>query len=125
MAKKRLHSVYITKGLYEIIYYLMEREEITKIVFVSRAIRYFMAEKRILDYQTLIRKKSDPDYIKRDKQFVFHIDPELKQQVLDFAEQYNETHVEQCNPSQCFFQILVEYCAYLIQARPDGIVDNK
>ncbi len=121
MSDKKLHSVYITEEIYDLIYYLIEREEITKVVFVKRAIRKFLEGDRNLDERILIRQKTHPDYIKRDKMFVFHIDEEYKRQVVLLSEQYNKTHEQRSTPSHFFFQLLVEYCAYLITIDATGI----
>lgn len=125
MSDKKLHSVNITKELNDIIYFLIEREEITKVVFVKRAIRMFMEGKRNLDERILIRKKSDPDYINRDTLFVFHIEEEYKNKVKELSEEYNEMHERKCKPAHFFFQILVEYCAYLISVDSTGIKISK
>lgn len=125
MSDKKLYSVNITKELKEIIYFLIEREEVTKIVFVKRAIRMFLSGKRNLDERILIRRKSDPDYINRDTLLVFHIEEEDKDKVRELAAEYNELHERKCKPAHFFFQILVEYCAYLISMDSTGIEISK
>lgn len=122
MADKKLHSVYITEELNNLIYYLLEREEITKIVFVKRAIRNFLAGDYKIDHRVLIRQKTHPDYISRNKLFVFHIEDDYKQLVTDFVQEYNQNHKIKCNWAQVFFQILLEYAAYLISQDSTGIV---
>ncbi len=125
MSEKKLHSVNITKELKDIIYFLIDREEITKVVFVKRAIRMFLEGKRNLDERILIRKKTDPDYINRNTLFVFYIEEEYKNKVRELAEEYNEVHERRCKPAHFFFQILVEYCAYLISINDSGIEIRK
>lgn len=125
MSEKKLHSVNITKQLNDIIYFLIEREEITKVVFVKRAIRMYLEGNKNLDERILIRRKADPEYINRDTLFVFHIEEEYKNKVRELAEEYNAVHERKCKAAHFFFQIFVEYCAYLISIDDSGIEINK
>ncbi|MBO5485052.1 MAG: hypothetical protein J6K58_06705 [Lachnospiraceae bacterium] len=115
MAKKRLFSSYLSEELYELVYFLMEREEINKVTFVKRAIRYYMAGDRKLDSRVLITKRNDPDYIERKALFSVHLEEDQKMQLKEVALE------KKCKPSQVFFQVILEYCAVLISIDDSGL----
>lgn len=116
---KKLHTFYITKNLNVLTKYLVQREEVTKIVFLRRAIRYFLAGDQKIDPRIEISKRTDPEYIKRDVLFPVYLDSKEKEILENLAE---EKH---CRESQVFFQILLDYCSFLISLDDGGIYFNK
>ena len=60
MARMRKNAVafssYITQDLKNIMEFLIEREEITKVVFIRKAVRYFLSGDRIIDKRVMRTK---------------------------------------------------------------------
>ena len=78
--------------------FLVEREEMKKVVFVKRAIRDFMQGERKIDERVLITARTDPMYIERNKMVTVELDEEQREQLLVVARENG------CNQSQVFFQ---------------------
>ena len=61
MARMRKNAVafssYITQDLKNIMEFLIEREEITKVVFIRKAVRYFLSGDRIIDKRVIGQNK--------------------------------------------------------------------
>ena len=103
--KNRLLSSYLSQEVYDIMNFLVEREEMKKVVFVKRAIRDFMQGER----------KIDPMYIERNKMVTVELDEEQREQLLVVARENG------CNQSQVFFQCILNYCLKLIAEDPTGL----
>ena len=102
--KNRLLSSYLSQEVYDIMNFLVEREEMKKVVFVKRAIRDFMQGERKIDERVLITARTDPMYIERNKMVTVELDEE-----------------NGCNQSQVFFQCILNYCLKLIAEDPTGL----
>lgn len=113
--KKSLFSSYISKEVNEVAEYLIRREEISKVVFVRRAIRSFMDSEQVIEPRVKITRRTDPDYIKREILFVTYMEEEQKQQLKRVAADQN------CTLSQVFFQVILNYCAVLISLDDSGV----
>lgn len=113
--KKKQFSSYISKEVCDIMEFLIEREEISRVVFVRRAVRYFMESDRSIEPRLRITKRSDPDYVKRGAFVPVYLDQETRDQ-LEWAAQ--EQH---CTLSQAFFQAILNYCAVLVSLDQSGI----
>ena len=106
--KNRLLSSYLSQEVYDIMNFLVEREEMKKVVFVKRAIRDFMQGE-------LITARTDPMYIERNKMVTVELDEEQREQLLVVARENG------CNQSQVFFQCILNYCLKLIAEDPTGL----
>lgn len=113
--KKALFSSYISKEVNEVAEYLIRREEISKVVFVRRAIRSFMDSDQVVEPRVKITKRSDPDYIKKESLFVTYIEEKQKEQLKSVAAEQG------CTLSQVFFQTILHYCAVLISLDDTGL----
>jgi hypothetical protein len=112
-------SVNITEECLRLIEYLSVREEITQVVFVRRAIRYFLSGDGKIDSRIMITKWSSPEYIKRNALLTGYIDIEQKTNLETVAAEQGATF------SQAFFQAMISYCALLITIDDTGIEVNK
>ena len=115
MTGKRLFSSYLSKELNDVIYFLAERDEVSKVVFVRRAIRSWMKNPGKINERILISKRSDPDYIERNTLFSTYLDEAQREQLKNMAEEKG------CKVSQLFFQIMLDYCAEQIYWDGTGI----
>ena len=113
--KNRLLSSYLSQEVYDIMNFLVEREEMKKVVFVKRAIRDFMQGERKIDERVLITARTDPMYIERNKMVTVELDEEQREQLLVVARENG------CNQSQVFFQCNLNYCLKLIAEDPTGL----
>lgn len=113
--KNRLLSSYLSQEVYDIMDFLVEREEMKKVVFVKRAIRDFMQGERKIDERVLITARTDPMYIERNKMVTVELDEEQREQLLVVARENG------CNQSQVFFQCILNYCLKLIAEDPTGL----
>lgn len=111
----KLFSACISHELFNLVQYLIDREEMKQIVFVKRAVTNFMAGDKKIDPRLLITKRTDPDYVIRQKTFVVRMNTELIEQIKEVAE---EKHT---NASTVFFQALADYCAMIISLDDTGI----
>lgn len=114
-ANETQYASYISQSVFDMVEYLREKEEITRKVFVKRAIRFFMAGDRKLDARTLLTKRTDPEYVKRDVLFSVILDQEQHQELEEIAEERG------CRPAQVFFQCLVDYCVFLMDPADQNI----
>lgn len=113
--EKREYSCYISEELDEIVNYLIQREDTKRVIFVRKAINYFLASDRTVEPRVKNRKRNDPGYIKRGKLFVTYLEEEQKEQLKRVAEEQG------CFLSQVFFQVLLNYCAVLISLDSTGL----
>ena len=98
----------------------LEREEVTKIVFVRRAIRYFLGGDHQISERVRITQRTNPQYIKRDCMYKVHMDLDQKAALEKVAEE------QHCKMSQVFFQVMLDYCTCLIEMDHTGIeVKNR
>lgn len=118
-AKKRLFSAFITNEIYEMVDFLSEREEITKVVFFRRSLERFFTSGQRVSPRILITERNDPDYIKRDRLVMTYIEEDLWQIMKQTSED------QHCNLSQVFFSAVVNYCAVLIEQDSTGIEERK
>lgn len=112
---KKIFCSYISPELAELADFLTEREEVSKVVFVRRAIRFFMKGNHKVDDRLRITEKSNPDYVKRGVLYNVRMDMEQNLQLKLVA------YEEECTVSQLFFQIMLDYCVYLIEQNNEGI----
>lgn len=118
--KKKLYASYISDSVNEVAEFLIEREDLTKVSFVRRAIEYFLAGSRHVDPRILNKKKSSPDYISRGALFSVYLDDKHRAELESIAKENG------CNVSDVFFQVLIDFCAALICVDSTGItIDNK
>lgn len=108
-------SVYITEECLRVMEYLSVREEVTQVVFVRKAIRYFLAGDRKIDERILITKWSNPKYIRRNALLTGYIDINQKKELEDVARKQGAKF------SHAFFQAMISYCALLITIDDTGI----
>lgn len=113
--KKKQFSSYISKEVYDIMEFLIEREEINRVVFVRRAIRYYMESDRNIEPRLRITKRSDPDYVKRGAFVPVYLEQETREQLEWAAQEQN------CTLSQAFFQAILNYCAVLVSLDQSGM----
>lgn len=113
--KKRLFSSYISKEISDVMEFLIRREEVSKVVFVRRAVRCFMETDRSIEPRLRITKRSDPDYVERGILVTVYMEEETREQ-LKWAAQ--EQH---CTLSQAFFQAILNYCAVLVSLDQSGM----
>lgn len=116
MEKKKQFASYLSQEIYDLAVFLAEREEITRVVFVRRAVRYFMDGDHTVAARLRITKRSDPEYIKRGRLFSVYMDEEQMKQLKQVAEE------QKCTLSQVFFQVILNYCAMLISLDDTGLV---
>lgn len=112
---KRLFSGYISKEVSDIMEFLIEREEISKVVFVRRAVRCFMDTDRSIEPRLRITKRSDPEYIERSVLVVVYMEDEQREQLKWAAKEQG------CTLSQAFFQAILNYCAVLVSLDQTGM----
>ena len=88
MARMRKNAVafssYITQDLKNIMEFLIEREEITKVVFIRKAVRYFLSGDRVIDKRVMI-PRGEPNYISRSALITSYIDIDQKKELEDIA----------------------------------------
>ena len=87
-------SFYLTKNLRDLSRFLHKREEITKVVFYRRALKY---------------------YIRRDAVETVKIDIDLKAQIEELALEKNYTE------GQIIFMAIVDYCTLLLSIDSTGV----
>ena len=78
-------SFYLTQNLRDLSRFLHKREEITKVVFYRRALKYYFEVDGTVDPKVLITERSHPDYIRRDAVETVKIDIDLKAQIEELA----------------------------------------
>ena len=113
--KKKYFTSYLSKDVAELAKYLTEREEITKVVFVRRAIRTFLSGNHHIDDRLRITEKNHPDYEVRGSLYSVYLDEEQKEQLKQVAAEQG------CTLSQVFFQLMMDYCIRLISEDSSGI----
>ena len=120
MARMRKNAVafssYITQDLKNIMEFLIEREEITKVVFIRKAVRYFLSGDRIIDKRVMI-PRGEPNYISRSALITSYID--MKKELEDIAWSQGS------NFSAALYQALLEYSAMMITIDDTGFVYKK
>ena len=97
-------SFYLTKNLRDLSRFLHKREEITKVVFYRRALKYYFEV-----------DGSHPDYIRRDAVETVKIDIDLKAQIEELALEKNYTE------GQIIFMAIVDYCTLLLSIDSTGV----
>lgn len=119
MGRSKLYSAYITEELNTLMEYLIEREELTQIVFVRRAIREFINGEQKIDPRITNNKRSDPEFIRRSHMWTGEIDVEQLDAMKDIAEK------KACKPVHVFFQALVDYCSRLSVNDTNIVIKDK
>ena len=118
MARMRKNAVafssYITQDLKNIMEFLIEREEITKVVFIRKAVRYFLSGDRVIDKRVMI-PRGEPNYISRSAL----ITSDQKKELEDIAWSQGS------NFSAALYQALLEYSAMMITIDDTGFVYKK
>lgn len=117
--RKKAFCSYLSAELAEMADFLAEREKVSKVVFVRQAIQSFMDSDHTVDDRLRITEKSNPDYVNRGVLYYVNMDEEQSIQLKLVA------YEEQCTVSQLFFQIMLNYCARLIEENDDGIVMDE
>ena len=88
MARMRKNAVafssYITPDLKNLMEFLIEREELTKVVFIRKAVRFFLNGDRVIDPRVMI-PRGEPNYISRSAIISSYIDVEQKRELEDIA----------------------------------------
>ena len=119
MARMRKNAVafssYITQDLKNIMEFLIEREEITKVVFIRKAVRYFLSGDRIIDKRVMI-PRGEPKSISRSALITSYIDIDQKKELEDIAWSQGS------NFSAALYQALLEYSAMMITIDDTGFV---
>ena len=122
MARMRKNAVafssYITQDLKNIMEFLIEREEITKFVFIRKAVRYFLSGDRVIDKRVMI-PRGEPNYISRSALITSYIDIDQKKELEDIAWSQGS------NFSAALYQALLEYSAMMITIDDTGFVYKK
>ena len=113
--KKVQFCSYISEEVEELANYLAKREEVTRVVFVRRAIRTFMQGNHHIDATLRITERTNPDYIVRGKLYPVYLEEEQKEQLKGVAEE------QKCTLSQVFFQVMIDYCIRLVSEDDSGI----
>lgn len=113
--KKRLFSSYISKEISDVMEFLIRREEVSKVVFVRRAVRCFMETDRSIEPRLRITKRSDPDYVERGILVTVYMEEETREQLKWVAQE------QHCTLSQAFFQAILNYCAVLVSLDQSGM----
>lgn len=113
--KKRLFSSYISKEIYDLMEYFVKREEVTKVVFVRRAIRSFMDGDQTIEPRLRITKRTDPAYVERSCLVTVYMDEEQRELLKLVAKEQG------CTMSQVFFQVILNYCAALFSLDSSGL----
>lgn len=110
-------SAYITEECKKLVVYLSEREDLTEVAFIKKAIDNFLeGDDHVIDGRILITKRNAKGYIRRNALISGYIDVEQKMQLEDIAKKQG------ANFSQVFFQCLIYYCALLISMDDRGII---
>ena len=110
-------SAYITEECKKLVVYLSEREDLTEVAFIKKAIDNFLeGDNQTIDERILITKRNAKGYIRRNVLISGYIDIEQKMQLEDIAKKQG------ANFSQVFFQCLIYYCALLISMDDRGII---
>lgn len=122
MARMRKNAVafssYITPDLKNLMEFLIEREELTKVVFIRKAVRFFLNGDRVIDPRVMI-PRGEPNYISRSAIISSYIDVEQKRELEDIAWSQGS------NFSVALYQALLEFSAMLITADDSGVVYTK
>ena len=122
MARMRKNAVafssYITPDLKNLMEFLIEREELTKVVFIRKAVRFFLNGDRVIDPRVMI-PRGEPNYISRSAIISSYIDVEQKRELEDIAWSQGS------NFSAALSQALLEFSAMLITADDSGVVYTK
>lgn len=85
---KKYVSFYISRNVKENIEYLIEVTDLPKTRIYNRAYKYFLEKKdQSIDPRVLIRKKTDPQYIKRDILETDYIKMEYYEELKRIAEE--------------------------------------
>ena len=117
MARMRKNAVafssYITPDLKNLMEFLIEREELTKVVFIRKAVRFFLNGDRVIDPRVMI-PRGEPNYISRSAIISSYIDVEQKRELEDIAWSQGS------NFSAALYQALLEFSAMLITASSEG-----
>ena len=108
-------SFYLTKNLRDLSRFLHKRDEITKVVFYRRALKYYFEVDGTVDPKVLITERSHPDYIRRDAVETVKIDIDLKAQIEELALEKNYTE------GQIIFMAIVDYCTLLLSIDSTGV----
>lgn len=95
---------YVTNELKEAIEEIKVREDLKNVQILKRAVMLFQngPTKSIPD-NLKIKKRNDPNYIKRDAMFQVHIEEDIMKYVLEVAEK------EDCAYSVVLYYMLSEY----------------
>ena len=112
---KKYFTSYLSKEVADLAKFLTEREEVTKVVFVRRAIRTFMEGDHHIDDRLRITAKTDPNYVVRGSLYTVYLEENQKEQLKQVATEQG------CTLSQVFFQVMMDYCIRLISEDNSGV----
>lgn len=107
-------SAYVTEDCKQLMEFLIEREELSQVVFIRKAVRKFLEGDRKIDERILI-KRGEPHYVRRSALVSSYIDLTQKGELEKTAKEQGS------NFSQAFFQAILSYCAFLITIDDTGI----
>ena len=108
MKQKKAKSFCITENIKDLVKYIAERDDYTKV-------RIFFEQGEGVSSRVLITDRSDPDYIPRNTPEVIYLDLELAETLEKHAKAWN------CSEGQIVFQALINYCAERITEDDTGI----
>ena len=90
----------------------------TKVVFIRKAVRYFLSGDRVIDKRVMI-PRGEPNYISRSALITSYIDIDQKKELEDIAWSQGS------NFSAALYQALLEYSAMMITIDDTGFVYKK
>lgn len=99
----------VTSSALELENILIKKMDILRTNFHRRMIDYYLAYDRTINPYLLIRKRSDPNYIKKDAVEQIYLDEDREKALMEIAERYSAKETK-CGINIVLFQALLSYC---------------
>lgn len=99
----------VTSSALELENVLLKKMDIPRTNFHRRMIDYYLKYDREVNPYLLIRKRSDPNYVKKDLVEQIYLDEDREKALMEIAERYSSEGAK-CGTNTVLFQALLSYC---------------
>lgn len=99
----------VTVAALELENLLIEKMDISRASFHRRMIDYYLKYDRTINPNLLIKKRNNPNYVKKDTVEQIYLDENREKALAKIAEKYS-TKDSRCGIGTVLFQALLSYC---------------
>lgn len=99
----------VTKSALELENLLIKKMDIPRTNFHRRMIDYYLEFDRTVNPYLLIKKRNDPNYVRKDAVEQIYLDEEREKVLTEIAESYSVEGAK-CGINIVLFQALLSYC---------------